>query len=159
MSNWDQIENGSRIEIGLLQVDIAGHSSFQDSDRILHETKELFRKHSEGIAKIRNGKLFNYAGDGGSFMFLTGKGEGFEDLVFSAIQILKSISAVNEEAAIKTGFSDILSLRISCDSGTVVYNENPQVITADFVNRFLKNERKISLRNTVSITERVWLGC
>lgn len=156
MANWNTLKKGTRVELGLLQIDIAGHSKFQDSDRILKLMKGLFRKQIEGIALSREGKLFNWAGDGGSFMFLTGEGEGFDDLVFSAIQMLESLPAINNEISIRTGFTDTISVRISCDSGMATYDNDPSLITGDFINKFLKSEREIGLTNTASITERVW---
>jgi class 3 adenylate cyclase len=155
MATWENIHDGERIELGIVQVDIAGHSKLGGSDRALHNAKSIFREQMEGIARSRNGRLFNWAGDGGAFMFLTGSGEGFDDLVFSAIQMLTNLPAINEEIAIRTDLNTQLDVRISCDCDIATYDSDPGEITADFINRFFKHERTIGLTNTVSITERV----
>lgn len=156
MNNWDKIESGKRIEIGLLQIDIVGHSKFKDNDRDIQKIKVLFREIVEGIVKIRGGRLLNWSGDGGCFMFLIDTGGGFFDLAFSAIQILNNLPFINEEAIIRFDFSEAISVRISGDSGIVVYDKDPSQISGDFMNTFLKYEREIGITNAVSITERVW---
>ena len=85
MTEWKQLKAGDRIELGLLQLDIAGHSKFDESEHILQRSKAMFRSHIQGLMEIRGGRLFNWAGDGGAFMFLTEREEGFENLVFSGL--------------------------------------------------------------------------
>ncbi len=65
MPTWDTIHKGDRVELGLLQVDIAGHSKLVGTDRALAKAKKIFHDQMEGIAQSRNGKPFNWAGDGG----------------------------------------------------------------------------------------------
>lgn len=156
MSKWESISDGDRVELGLAQVDIVGHSDLVGSDRALKEAKSIFRDQMVGVARSRNGRLFNWAGDGGSFMFVTGAGEGFDDVVFSAIQMLGSMPAVNEEIATRTDLISSFDVRISCDAGVATYSDDPGRVTGDFINRFLKHERSLGLTNTVSTTERVW---
>jgi hypothetical protein len=153
---FDQLMNGQRVELALLHLDIAGHSSLPGTDRALQAAKTMLRRQAEGIASIRGGKLFQWAGDGGAFMFLTGGGEGFDDLAFTAIQILGTLPAINQEIQTRTDLEAALSLRICCDCGTATYDKDPGNITADFINRFMKNERAISLTNTISVTDRAW---
>ncbi len=156
MNNWDSIKNGDRIELGLLQVDIAGHSKFSDNERILQKIKSLFRNQVEGIVKTRGGRLFNWAGDGGSFMFLTGDNDRFEQLVSSGLQILHNLPFINDEISTRYEFSDKISVRLSADCGMVIYHDDPAQISGKFINRFLKCERELSFSNTFSITKRVW---
>lgn len=156
MNSWNTLKNGEREELGLLQIDIVGHSKLQDTDRILKEAKGTFKQLTEGIVTTRGGRLFNWGGDGGSFMFQVKTGEGFNSMCFSALQMLNSLPAINEEIAILTRLTNILSVRISCDSGMAVYDNDPALISGDFVNKFLKNERNLSLKDTVSVTDRVW---
>jgi len=156
MATWENIREGERVELGLVQVDIVGHSQLVGSDRTLQEAKSIFREQMEGIALSRQGRPFHWAGDGGAFMFLTGTGHGFDDLGFSAIQMLQNLPAISEEITIRTDLNTPIAIRISCDAESAAYHPDPGQITADFINRFFKNERAIGLTNTVSITERVW---
>jgi hypothetical protein len=155
-NTWRNTRKGARVELGLIQVDIVHHSQLVGSDHTLQEAKSIFREHMEGIACIRKGKLFNWAGDGGAFMFLMGTRGSFNMLGFSAIQMLINLPAINEEITMYTDLNTPIAVRISCDVGVATYHTDPGRITADFINRFLKYERVISLPNTVCITERVW---
>lgn len=156
MRAWDSVKEGKRVELGLVQVDIACHSQLDANDRALMKAKSIFRNKMQGIAETSNGKLFNWAGDGGSFMFLTDDGTGFEDLVFSAIQMLSTMHAINQEIAIRTDLDSSLQVRISCDSGIATYTKDPTEITADFINCFIKCERQLGIIDTISITKRVY---
>ena len=140
----------------MLDLDIAGHSSLPGTDLALQAAKVMLRKQAEGIASIRGGKLFQWAGDGGAFMFLTGNGEGFDDVAFTAMQILGTLPAINEEIHARTDLEASLAVRICCDRGMATYHTDAGNITGDFINKFMKNERAISIANTISITERVW---
>lgn len=156
MAEWNSLKNGERTELALVQVDIVGHSKLQGTDRALMQAKSIFRDQMQGIAESRGGRLFNWAGDGGAFMFLTRDGGAFDDLAFSSIQMLSNMAAINEEIATKTDLDTPFDVRISCDSGIATYAPDPGEITGDFINRFMKYERVLGLQNTVSVTERVW---
>lgn len=156
MAEWGSLKNGERVELALVQVDIAGHSKLEGTDRALMKAKSIFRDQMQGIAESRGGRLFNWAGDGGAFMYLTGGGGGFDDLAFSSIQMLSNMPAINEEISTKTDLDTPFDVRISCDSGIATYTVDPGEITGDFINRFMKYERVLGLLNTVSVTERVW---
>lgn len=156
MKQWDDLRSDDRVELGLLQIDIAGHSRLQASDKTLKEAKSLFRKLVEGIVKIRGGRLFNWAGDGGSFMFLTGGGEGFDSMVLSGQHVLFNLPFINQEISMSTGLEESILIRLSCDSGTCVYDQDSSKISGDFINRFCKHEREIGLNNSITITDRVW---
>lgn len=156
MAEWDSLKNGDRVELALVQVDIAGHSKLAGTDRALMQAKAIFRKQMQGIAETRGGRLFSWAGDGGAFMFLTGDGGGFDDLAFSSFQMLSNMPAINEEISTKTDLDTPFEVRISCDSGIATYTLDPGEITGDFINRFMKYERALGLLNTVSVTDRVW---
>lgn len=153
---FDNITNGQRVELALLHLDIAGHSSLPGTDRALQAAKLMLRKQAEGIASIRGGKLFQWAGDGGAFMFLTGDGEGFDDVAFTAMQILGTLPAINQEIHARTDLKASLAVRICCDCGMAAYHADAGNITGDFINKFMKNERTIGIANTISLTERVW---
>src|SRR5205085_811357 len=79
--NFVEPNTGDRVELALLQIDIAGHSTIPGTDRALQSAKETVQGYAEGIAAIHGGKRFGYAGDGGVFMFRTGKGEGVDQMV------------------------------------------------------------------------------
>jgi hypothetical protein len=155
MTTW-KYRSGQRIELGLVQVDIVGHSDLEGTDDALTRAKSIFREQMHGIAAIRGGKRFNWAGDGGAFMFRVQNAEAFELLTLSAIQMLNSLPGVNDELALRTDLHATLSVRISCDSGMAVYERDPSEMGGAFLNAFLKNERAISSKDTVSISERVW---
>lgn len=155
-TDWNNIRNGERIELGLVQVDIAGHSKIIVSERDLKAARDILRKEMERIAFTYGGKLFHWAGDGGSFMFLTGDGEGFNTLVNATLEMQRGMSDVNKIINNQTDLKTPLHVRLSCDSGTVAFDHIPSQITAEFINLFIKHERIISIADDICITERIW---
>jgi hypothetical protein len=153
---WESLRSGERAEIGLVQVDIVGHSRIEASERTLKKVKDIFFDEIERIAIAHDGKLFKWEGDGGSFMFLTRDGEGFNRLVKAALAMLNSMSATNKKIADETDLKTPIHVRLSCDSGMVEFDQNPTRISADFINSFIKNERKIGLADNICITDRVY---
>ena len=151
---WDSLSD-ERVEFGLLQLDIVGHSHIDASDRALKMAKDRFRAEIEGIAFYHNGKLFSWAGDGGCFMFLTGDGEGFNTLVRTALEMLGALPAINKTIRAGTDLQEDFRVRISCDYGTARYDRDPSKMHAGFINSFLKHERWIAVPDTVCITEGV----
>jgi hypothetical protein len=147
---------GHRYEFVCLQLDIAGHSKLNDAERILYAAKERFHDQIHGIVATYRGRPFKWEGDGGAFLFPVTDGHEFDESVFAAFRILESLPGVNEELRLIIGLGQLLSVRISLDSGQAVFDEKPGLITGDFLNAFLKNERNIGLVDAVTITERVY---
>jgi hypothetical protein len=75
--------------------------------------------------------------------------------MFAAFRILESLPSINEELRVTVGLGESLSVRLSLDKGSAIYDENPGLITGDFLNAFLKHEKTISLVHAVTITERI----
>ena len=155
-ADWESVRDGERAEIGLLQIDIEGHSRIKASERNLKKAKDTFSDGVEKIAVAHGGKLFKWEGDGGSFMFLMRDGENFNRLVRAALEMLESMPAINKRIADETDLKTSFHVRLSCDSGTAEFDQNPSRIAADFINNFIKNERAISRADNVCITERVY---
>lgn len=155
-TRWEDLSNGQRVELGLVQIDIVGHSRIVADPSTLKKAKDIFSDEMAGIAAAHGGALFKWEGDGGSFKFHTRKGKVFNELVGAALEMLDSMPAINQKIAGETGLSQPFHIRLSCDTGIVEYDQDPPRISADFLNRFLKNERKISLADNVCITERVY---
>lgn len=155
-TEWESLRNGERTEIGLVQVDIEGHSKIKANERNLKKAKDIFSDEIERIAVAHGGKLFKWEGDGGSYMFLMRDGENFNRLVKAALVMLESMPAINKKIADETDLKDPIRVRLSCDSGVAEFDKNPTRIAADFINSFIKNERNISLPDNVCITESVY---
>jgi hypothetical protein len=149
------LQTGHRYEFVCLQIDIAGHSKLADPERILHAAKARFGKQVEGIVKTYGGDRLNWAGDGGAFFFQSTDGREFDEAVRAAFRILECLPSINDEIQQTAGLTQTLEARISLDVGQAIYDEDPGLITGDFLNAFLKNERLISHVGAVSITERV----
>lgn len=143
-----------RIELALLHADIVGHSQLAASEAAKKEMKLIFRAAIEKVAIAHGGKLFNWAGDGGSYMFLT-SGQGFNELVSAAIEMLDEMPRLNERIMKETELKVPIRVRISCHSGLATYRVKAEEISGDFINRFLKHERAVGAPDTVCITESV----
>lgn len=155
-TEWESLRDGERAEIGLLQIDIEGHSKIEANARNLKKAKDIFSDEIEKIAVYHGGKLFKWEGDGGSFMFLMRDGENFNRLVNAALMMLESMPTISKRITDETDLKDPVHVRLSCDSGIAEFDKNPTRIAAEFINSFIKNERKISLADNVCITKRVY---
>jgi hypothetical protein len=150
------LRTGNRHEFVCLQIDIAGHSKIAAADRVLHAAKERFHNRIKATVEGYGALTFKWEGDGGAFLFPVTDGREFNEAVFAAFGILDSLPGINEEIRLTAGLSQSLAVRISVDTGLAVYDKNPGLITGDFINAFLKNERSISLVNEVTISERTY---
>jgi hypothetical protein len=153
--NWDTLLPDSSIEMGFLRVDIVSRNKFVESNKTIHRAKAIFRGLVEGIVASRGGKILSWSGEGGSFMFITPDGEGLGDLVFSGFQILHSLPIINDEIATKSRFSETFSVRMSADTGFVVYDHSGQ-ISGDAFTRFTNSKSELEIAGTFSITGRIW---
>jgi len=152
-SRWESLHD-QRIELALLQVDIVSHGSMPGTEADKLTMKIRFLDTFKDIATAHGGRPFNLAGDGGSFMFLTG-GDGFNELVTAALEIRDAIPQLNKKILSETGLKSPVRVRISCHAGLAIYRKNPSEISGDFINSFLKHERSVSEPDTVCITESV----
>lgn len=152
----ENLTNGHRYGFICLQIDIAGHSKLTDPERHLHTAKARFHDQITGLVVTYGGKPFKWEGDGGAFLFPVTDASEFDEAVYAAFRILSSLPTINEELQQTTGLTESLSVRISLDAGEAVYDDNPGLITGDFLNAFLKNERAISQIDAVTVTERVY---
>jgi|SRR5215207_2973566 len=148
--------HGQRIELALLQVDIVGHSKIVAPEADKLKIKLIFGDAVKNIATAHGGKSLIWAGDGGSFMFLT-SGQGFNDLVNAAVEIFDATPPLNERIMRETGLKVPIHVRITCHSGLATYRDKAEEISGDFINLFLKHERSVGSPDTVCITESVYL--
>jgi hypothetical protein len=154
--NWEEIPDGATVLLGLIQIDIAGSSQIRARSQILMDAKLIFCEQLRIIAEARGGQKFRWDGDGGVFMFLIQDGTGCDTLAFTAMQMLNSMAGINEEINIRTELGTVFHVRISADQGVATYHKNPSHITAKYINDFLKNERDVSMIDSVTLTGRVW---
>lgn len=156
MTDWDNVAAGSIVWMGLIQIDIAGHSKLPGTSEQISKAKEILRHHVEKIVAAYGGRLFKWEGDGGAYMFLIQHGSAYAEMVLGARTILADLSNINDEIAYSASFQQLISIRISCDVGNVQYHQDPSNMHGDFLNRFFKHERVISVINAVTITDRIW---
>src|SRR3954471_21424223 len=155
---WQEIEPSQRIEVALVQVDIARNTGLcaKYSHQNMKTVYDLVRTHCRSISELRGGKLFKWDGDGGAFMFLIEDNSSFANCALAAIQMLELMPSINEEIFVSTDLETPVEIRISCDTGMVTYDEEPGNIPSDFVNKFIKHERQVSIENHIAVTERIY---
>jgi hypothetical protein len=146
--------HGQSIELALLQIDIVDHSGIVATNTDKLSIKVTFAEAIKRIAVAHRGKLFSWGGDGGSFMFLTG-GNGFNELVNAALEMLEGMPELNKKIIRDTGLKKPLQVRLSCHAGIATYRDSPGEISGNFINLFLKHERSVGSPDTVCITEAV----
>src|SRR5438128_2715525 len=91
IKHWQSTVPSQRVEIGLVQVDIAYHGKLYSaySDQEMECVKELVRNSFHAIAELRGGRLFCWGPDGGAFLFPIEDDDSFNNCCLSAIQMLE----------------------------------------------------------------------
>jgi hypothetical protein len=154
---WDTLAEHREYIFGILQLDIANHSKLPGSDIAKQKTKENLHRFASGILTTIHGAFeLNWPGDGGQFLFhIADPMTDYDNVVVGAIHLNNALDFFND---LKAGFNLLevrIELRISCHEGRLLFSRNPNEISGDELNYFLKHERDIGERNKVTITEEV----
>lgn len=154
--SWASVHPGQRYEFVCAQIDLAGSSRIEAADRAIHVAKQRFRNIVLSVVESYQGKQLNWAGDGGSFLFVVTNGSEYDASVLSALFVLAALPVMRQDVRVHSTEEIPISVRLSIDSGIALYDPDPSLIQSGFLNRFLKYERLIGLENEVVITDRVY---
>src|SRR5262245_32903893 len=137
---WQAIVPNQRLEIGLVQVDIAYHSTLYSgySDRDMPSVQSCVRDALHAFAELRGGKLYSWDKDGGAFMFLIEGDDSFDNLCFAAIEMLEMMPSINEDVRVSADITSPIEVRITCDAGLVAYDPESSHTAGDFIDKLMK---------------------
>jgi hypothetical protein len=156
MNDWVQsLESGKTYTFGFLQVDIQGSSGIEGSPNEVQKLKELFKTSVTRKVIENNGLPLNWAGEGGSFFFPIIEEADATRVCKAAFEVKSYLPVLNTEIAIHSGITKPISVRISCDCFPATFHKDVTIMHGGILNRFLKHERDVGIKNQVIITERL----
>lgn len=158
--NWlDGVKDGANRMFGFLQFDVQGHSEISESaeDSTMQKIKNRLHRMVRGTAYLYDGWELAFSGDGAVYIFYTEQGSATDQIVKAGLHILHELSFFNNMLQIDDLLSLPLILRLSCHRGEATFHRNePGEMHGNVMNKFLKNERQISLPNSICITAEVY---
>jgi hypothetical protein len=146
------------VEVGLIQVNIGGHSRPFDrfADLIVKRAKEILKDDLIRKAEYRGGKLASWEEDAGTFLFMIEGPDSLNNCCQAAIEMLEQLPSVKAEVQLSPDLEHLLVIRIACDTGTATCDAETHALTGGFVDEFKQYEQAVSAENKVTITERVF---
>ncbi len=150
----DNLEDGKEYKMVFLKVDIADHSNLpEDSQQNKGLLIENFHSYVKGIVKKNKGELFNWAGDGGLFVFL--REESANRVVMAGINIVQDILFFNFDKS-KNPLKQDIKIRIASHLGLVRYKTEREIISADCINYVSHLEKYGTVPGAFSVSDVVF---
>jgi len=153
--NWGYLEENKEYYFAYLSIDIVGNSQIQlKYDKPLIE--DVYGKLLKLIrvwVEFYDGKIWNWAGDGGIIAFYKDNVE--EKAVFAAFKIFFEVSLFNLDPQ-RNKFHEPIKLRIGIHAGPSIYKENKGNILSDSINFVAHLEKNFTQTNHISISKTVY---
>ncbi len=155
--NWGYLEENKEYYFSYMSIDIVGNSQIQnkyEKDKIQDVYTRLY-KLIKVVIELYNGKVWNWAGDGGIAAFYLNPIE--ESAVLAGIKIFLELFLfnLNEE---RNKFDEPIQLRIGIHSGKSIYKENKGLILSDAINFTAHLEKYFTEPNHISISKEIYDG-
>jgi hypothetical protein len=141
-------------QIGMLQVDIFGHSELSKTMApwALMEAKMALAKGLEHDLRERRFAMVDWAGDGGLFAIECKSVADFDTVVLGGEVAFCVLRDVNRRYSRSFPDGARFSLRVSAHLGSVLTVRDPRFWHGNELNFFVKHERDLSEPNKFSIT-------
>ncbi len=155
---WQSTPKDQRVEIGLVQVDIAAQTSHHDHsvNLILKRAKDALKDALVATAERRGGKLSSWKDDSGTFMFPIDSPDSLDNCCLAAIQMLYQLPLTKQDAQLPAELEPFIKVRIACDAGEITYGPDADKLPDEFLDEFKKYKKVVSAENEVTITARVF---
>lgn len=153
LDNWGILKEGETYELAFISIDIAGNSILQEkhSKDDIERVYALFMEHIRCHLDKFNGKIWNWAGDGGLCAFyLDNKAH---DAVKSAVSILMGMPVFNSH---ENDLGEPLNIRLAVDRGNAAYKVDKGNIFSETINWVCHLEKKGTDVNSISISQEVY---
>lgn len=153
--NWGYLEENKEYYFAYLSIDIVGNSQIQlkYDKNLIQEVYSRFQKLVKVVIEFYDGKIWNWAGDGGIAAFYLDKVE--ESAVLSAIKIFLELFLFNLDST-RNKFLEPIKLRIGVHSGNSIYKENKGLIFSDAINFVSHLEKNFTDVNHISISKDIY---
>lgn len=141
---------------GMIQLDIKNHSSWKGANVNKIKTKANLKNVITNICSIYDFREFSWNGDGGVFYTpIMDQEKDYNLVVQCSLHIFNEINLFNK-LEWQNRLRDDIFIRICCDVVNFSYTDELSTIHSDELNFFIKNERKISDINSITITDKLY---
>jgi class 3 adenylate cyclase len=151
--NWGVLREQVEYLFTFLRVDIVGNTDLvrRNDERAVKESYQDLRGIVQGIVERRNGRVWNWEGDGGIAAFHFSNKDNHAAL--SAMEIMNELYLYN---LMGCRLNDPLSVRIAVHSGPCEYRERFEEINSDTIRAVWELESKFTKPDTVSFSGMVY---
>lgn len=149
--NWGTLTEGREYYLAFLRLDIVGNSKLvrKYPEQMIKDTYRDLLTLVEKAIDSRNGRVWNWEGDGGLVAFYFGHKTHMA--VLSAIEIINEVFLYN---FMHRRFSEPLRVRVSVHSGLCDYTENLQILMKnDTIKKTIQLESTYTEPNTVTVSD------
>ncbi len=153
MINWGTLKDEKTYNITIMSLDIVGNSKLVQKygTKIIEKVYFRLRNFVEQKILDYDGRIWNFAGDGGLIAF-TSK-EHIPRSVLCALEIRASLSVFNIRPDLP--ITDDISLRLALDTGKIKFSSDTGHIVSDVINYAAHLEKSGTLPGEISISENV----
>lgn len=153
--SWGYLEENREYYFSYMSIDIVGNSKIQISypKELVEEVYSKLQKLIRILVEFYDGKIWNWAGDGGLAAFYVGNVE--ELAVFSAMKIFYELSLFNLEPS-RNKFDEPIKLRIGIHAGWSAYKHQKGNILSDAINFVSHLEKNYTNANHISISKTIY---
>lgn len=151
--NWGAFIEGHDYVLSILRIDIVGSSQLvrKFPEHLVHATYNDFRKIVDKAIYKRNGRIWNWEGDGGLVAFYFANKSLLATL--SGIEIINELFIYN---AIQCKLGEPVKVRIAVNTGTIQYTQDvEELMKNDFIKETVQIEAKYTKPNSMTVSNTV----
>ena len=148
--NWGSLKEGKRYAITLMSLDVVGNSSLVSKygNRVMEKVYFHLRRFIENRIHRFNGRIWNFAGDGGIVAFTF---RGHQDRgVLCALEIQRSLPVFHLQAGFP--LKEPITLRIGLDTGKIKFSNKTGNIVSEVINYASHLEKQNTAAGGISIS-------
>ncbi|MCK4803849.1 MAG: hypothetical protein KAT88_04805 [Spirochaetes bacterium] len=152
--NWGVLREGEEYVLTFLCIDIVGNSDLvrKYPDEIIKSTYTDLRNIVQNAGEKRNGRIWNWEGDGGLAAFYFSQKNN--SAVLSAMEIIHELFIYN---MVGCRMDERLRVRIAVHSGPCQYRHNFEDITSDTIKKIVEIESKHTKPDNVTFSSSAYL--
>jgi class 3 adenylate cyclase len=150
--NWGVLRENEEYLFTFLRIDIVANSSLvrKYPDDIIHTTYSDLRSIVENAVERRNGRIWNWEGDGGLIAFYFSHKNTRAAL--SAMEIVHELFIYN---LLRCKIKEHLKIRMAVHSGQCPFNRNYENVSSDTLKELQEIESKYTKPNSVTFSSNV----
>lgn len=153
LPNWGVLRSGKTYDMSIVSIDIVGNSKLVTEHGLKKAEKLYFKFWSflRRVLGVYEGRIWNWAGDGGILAF-TFKNHAVRAVLFSMeIQHLLPVFNMDPDRPIL----DELTLRVGIDTGKIKFDDDTGKIVSETINYAAHLEKSFTAPGCISVSEKV----